>query len=434
MKMKKKKKGISLIVLIITIIIMIIIAGAIILSLNVSNVIGRANNAKQTTNYQSAKEIVLVAKTNWELMKSQEKEANGGTFPEYAKNKLVSAGYPENGEGSYRVSEEGDLAVIPKGFMASSIEGETIVDDGLVIYEGMGAVTDTDADNNGIIDAQENRNQYVWVPVQSISEFRRKEEYITPYLKSNTTISSLKEPSTYGNLSKTNDYTGEWAEYEKMYNSVKKYGGFYIARYEAGSETERINGENGTTTLIPSKKDKYVYSYVGWGPHVSSRTMTSGDVIYDNKNWGKGAVELARSAYPESSAYGVVSTLCYGVQWDAIMDFMKDVQNTTITPNKLYIFDSTNMGRTSTKKTGTDLNSGTKLSLNKVKNIYDIAGNLGEWTMEAITAATKMYRGVIGSGPYLQCVKAAAAARLDNAAYKVGPYDNRSFRIALYLK
>ena len=409
----KHKKGISLIVLVITIIIMIIIATAIILTLNSAGIIERANAAKKSTNYQSAKEIALVAKANWELMDEEQKEENGGDFSTYAEARLVAAGYPENGEGSYRVSKEGHLAIIPKGFVASEIEGETKVDDGLVIYEGSENVTNTDADENGIIDAQENRNQYVWIPVPNISEFVRKEEYITPYLRSDVNISFLKEPSTHWELSQTNDYTGEWAEYGKMYDSVKKYGGFYIARYEAGSETERKNEENGTTPLIPSKKNKYVYCYAGWGPENSA----SGNVIYSNINWGKGAVELSRSAYPENSSYGVVSTLCYGVEWDAIMDFIKDVQNTTITPNKPYIFDSTNMGwilYVSEKNTGSDLNSGDKLSLNRVKNIYDLAGNYGEWTMESIENGERIYRGEGGNGTYLFGGNAASARMHNN--------------------
>ena len=39
-------------------------------------------------------------------------------------------------------------------------------------------------------------------------------------------------------------------------------------------------------------------------------------------NTFKGAVELARSIYPESSNKEVVSTLIYGVQWDAVMNFI----------------------------------------------------------------------------------------------------------------
>ena len=55
------KKGISLIVLVITIIVMIIIAGAIILSLNSSNVITKANEAVAGSDLANARNAAMLA-------------------------------------------------------------------------------------------------------------------------------------------------------------------------------------------------------------------------------------------------------------------------------------------------------------------------------------------------------------------------------------
>lgn len=55
------KKGISLIVLVITIIVMIIIAGAIIISLNSSNVISQANKAVTDSDLANAKNTCMLA-------------------------------------------------------------------------------------------------------------------------------------------------------------------------------------------------------------------------------------------------------------------------------------------------------------------------------------------------------------------------------------
>ena len=55
------KKGISLIVLVITIIVMIIIAGAIIISLNSSNVIERANTAVTESDLANARNAAMLA-------------------------------------------------------------------------------------------------------------------------------------------------------------------------------------------------------------------------------------------------------------------------------------------------------------------------------------------------------------------------------------
>ena len=427
--MKTNKRGVSLIVLVITIIIMIIIAGAIILSLNGSGILGRANTAQKSTNYQSAKEVAIMAKADWDLMSDEQKAENGPQFSDYAQTRLQQAGFPASGIGSYEVTNEGIIYAnpkIPSGFVISSISGETKVSEGLVIYEGSATVTSTDSDNNGIIDDQENRNQYVWIPVPDMNEFVRRDGYSDGILQDMVSSRNVHEPST----SASNDLTGEYAEYNKMYNSVAKYGGFYIARYEAGSETERTDTSNGTTTLIASKKNKSPYNYVAWGP---SMTSASGDVTYSGKNQGKGAVELSRNVYPESGNTQVVSTLVYGIEWDAAIKFLSDVKNTMTISNSLYIVNSTNMGwysnnkySNSSHKTGIDLGTN---AVNKVKNIYDMAGNMYEFIMEGYLSGNRAIRG--GSfGNWGSGYPASYRANWTPGSLR----DNIGFRIALYIK
>ena len=100
------KKGISLIVLVITIIVMIVLAAAIILSLQSSNIIGRANEAKVKNDIASAKELVAVANSEWLLMTEAKQEQNGGDFVTYAETKLDEAGYEAD---NYVVSEGGTV-------------------------------------------------------------------------------------------------------------------------------------------------------------------------------------------------------------------------------------------------------------------------------------------------------------------------------------
>ena len=57
----KSKQGISLIVLVITIIVMIILAGAIVIALNNSGIIGRASEAVEKTNLAAVKELAQMA-------------------------------------------------------------------------------------------------------------------------------------------------------------------------------------------------------------------------------------------------------------------------------------------------------------------------------------------------------------------------------------
>ena len=427
--MKTKRRGISLIVLAITIIVMIIIATAIILKVNDDAILDNAEKAALDTNKANLEESATIIKINYNYKKRVNRITD--SLADYMEAELLKQGYTEKEIGCVGIGSDNtiyiyDYPVIPAGFVASKATGETNVSEGLVIYEGTDPVTDLN-----VTTAKTTRNQYVWVPVPNISDFVRRDGYNNGSLQTYVSSGDATEPFSKGSLSESNDLTGEYAEYEKMVASVAKYGGFYIARYEAGSSTERTNTANGTTTLVPSQKDKYAYNYVAWGP---SMTSASGDVTYNSNNQGKGAVELARSIYPESDNYGVVSTLCYGVEWDAIIKFLSDVQNTTVIPNVPYIQDSTNMGWYSNNynsgnasyKTGIDVGAN---AANKVKNIYDMAGNMCEWTMEAYYATTRVARG----GGY---VYSASGRPVSNRGNTEPTYANTyyGFRLALYIK
>ena len=206
------------------------------------------------------------------------------------------------------------------------------------------------------------------MPVTNFSEFRRYD------FKNNTELSiSYTEPSADGIANTT--------EVEKMYKSVKDNGGFYIGRYEAGKD--------GTDVVV--KKNQTVYNSIKWGNSITDETG--------------GAVEKARNFITngqteQGNPTTVTSTLCYGVQWDAVMRWMKDEPNID-DPSKKYVQDSTGMGWYSdnystgnpNQTTGIDLVGTNGVIKNKVKNIYDMAGNVYEWTMEASNTNYRVCRG-----------------------------------------
>ena len=82
-----QNRGISLIVLVITIIIMIILAGAIILALNSSNIIGRAEEARTLSDDASKRQIANVALGEF-MLKQQENPNITETAEEYVMGKL----------------------------------------------------------------------------------------------------------------------------------------------------------------------------------------------------------------------------------------------------------------------------------------------------------------------------------------------------------
>lgn len=180
-----------------------------------------------------------------------------------------------------------------------------------------------------------------------------------------------------------------------MMKSVQKNKGFYIGRYEAGSETPRTETSGDTTIVV--KRNQYPYNYVAWGP-------ASNNIDETIENSGHGAVYLSKHFY-DGKDVGVVSTLCYGVQWDTMLDFIKskdrDVTNSTswgnckdsnwtiINQNAKYSTDNgVTWNNVVDKKNKDNTTTGILLTTGAsddfvAKNIYDVAGNCYEWTMEA---------------------------------------------------
>ena len=233
----------------------------------------------------------------------------------------------------------GDTAYIPAGFQVGITNGINQVRNGLVIQDEKG-------------------NQFVWVPVDDINDFKRYEGY------KNGTLQDILDSSTEPY---ENGYANETDEYKTMYDSVSKNKGFYVGRYEAGTDNTRT-ASFGITDEVKIAKEKNVYNYIGWS---SSTSMT---------NESGGAVELSKK-FAQKNGYNdsVTSTLIYGTQWDAIMSWIDPAYKTESCEETSFVAvaleDRGNF-------TGTILKTGSSDKY-RIKNIYDLAGNIAEWTMEA---------------------------------------------------
>ena len=80
--------------------------------------------------------------------------------------------------------------------------------------------------------------------------------------------------------------------------------------------------------------------------------------------------------------------MIWGSQWDQIMIWMKDVENTN--KNSYYIINSLTMGNLGTSDDTTSGLSAT--GFYSVKNIYDLAGNVYDWTLEALNTNGRVLR------------------------------------------
>ena len=390
-KMRSEKKGISLIMLVITIIVIIILAVAVILSIANNNPIENAKEAKNKHNKATLEEA---ANIEYAALYANS-QIKGETFnTETIRNNLKNQGFSEEDVKKVEITDKGlyiakYLPIVPTGFVASQVKGETEISTGLVIYEGTTPVTDENIEN-----ARASRNQYVWVPVDDISEFVR-ESFKSELLD----LKVYTEPFTGKDDDGNNANISEKEEYNAIYESVKKYHGFYIARYEAS--------KNLSTSKPLSLPNLTPWSSIIWG---KSMTDLSG-----------GAVEAARAIYPASTAStkSAVSTLCYGVQWDQTVRFIA----------KNY----PEISKDSTKYGNYDANSKISTGSNPSyaqNNIYDMCGNLKEWTMEANSSNIRVTRG----GSYYSSGSSSTLSSRDIDCYPEWEIIMVGFRVALYIK
>ena len=394
----KKNKGITLIALIITIIILLILVGVSVNLLIKGDLFGSAEKAVNGTNAKVEEQQTAVDELMGEL-DEVEKEIE----EQQRQDNLPGTRVSEN----TKYIRNGKTAWIPKGFTVSGIKSEQSIDDGLVIYD-IPEGTTPDWSNPDSVKTK--YNQFVWIPVEvkstdtenSIASFYRSEWTANASTGGERTTGLSTNYTEPDSTNDTDDKTGIAKQIANLTKSIYKYGGFYIGRYEAGSETERTSSSGVTTLGI--KQDMYPYNYVKWGDSMSSIGTT-------------GALYLSNSLY-NTNEYGATSMLCTGACWDSMLDFIKDsnhsvTDSTTwgnyknsetfeITRGAYAVFNTSNYTLGSFNNVGSKYSKMKDTSIilttgaterNCSKNIYDVAGNCIEWTTESIYSSTRVDRG-----------------------------------------
>ena len=427
---KHTSKGITLIALVITIIVMLIlVAVTISMAINgglfekAGKATGDTKNAMDAEQQLADGRIQIAGKVYESI---DDYLAGKEAVLDYDKTKTNDDGTLKS---NAKYESDGKTAIIPKGFKiiedTEGTAGKKSIDAGLVIQDSAG-------------------NEFVWVPVTVAGSTDAEKE--ANFEKIRTANSSELYAEGYSD----GKGTEEAKDYQEMRTSVIKNGGFYIGRYEAGVEgdTPRTNKSNETSTMVV-QRDKFPYNYVGWG---SSMSNYEDNITYSSKNQGHGALYLSKHMY-DGKDVGVTPTLCYGIQWDATLAFIGDenynkdstskgnYRNNAWTINRETAKSSSNGGDTwkpiseETNKTKTKtasesifLTTGASEDF-KTKNIYDLAGNVYEWTNEANSTTNRVVRG---GGYGNNGTSIPASFREDCSPGDC--YDSIGFRPALYIK
>ena len=394
----KKEKGITLIALVVTIAVLIILA-----TVSINAVLGQNGIIKKS---KDMSEMYEKSKENEEIaMKELANEVAKDTY-EYKEPAPAKAGQivkkPSNwtNENVIPISDgKGGTVPLPNNFYYVGGDYDT----GLVISDKSGDTMDSSGVNMG--------NQFVWIPVTSEATLTR-------------TLFNLETGEETAGISTTEPYADGYATEESEYNTMRsqvlKYGGFYIGRFEAGVNSTTLRTASTGNQTVVCKKGVAPYNYVSWGKAMNdmntafSPTDPNTEVPLSATNYAtlpvqNGCAYLAKNMY--SSSNSITSTLVYGCEWDAMCRYIGDCQ------------------RTSKAKSAADLTG--SVSTDVSKNIYDLAGNCQEITMESGGSGNRACR-ILRGGSYNNIYPVCARG------YGFLPYmasgDIFAFRPALYIK
>ena len=353
-KIKKQVKGITLIALVVTVIVLLILAGvALSLTVGDNGLFRRAENAANT----------------WQ-MAEQNEQSEMDEAADFIGNYINSVDGVPIPDGFYYVGGTKNTGII---ISDNSDDANKGVDYPTTSFKG---------------------NQFVWVPVANPGNYfidatatlntnatgTGEENEVTTNVYSNLTIRSedqslytegspgveeteggddvTREPDVLSSHDIDAQYYDDIlgfdsttamaesmvAEYKAMSDSIKKYKGFYIGRYELTA-----NGEKTGASLT----DQNWYNLY----------KACQNVVTGKEN--------------------VKSTMIYGVQWDAVCDWLEQSGFNTDT-------DSSSWGNYNNSGSKIDTGSNTTYEAN---GIFDLAGNCFEWTQEAYSTNYRIVRG-----------------------------------------
>ena len=464
-----KNKGITLIALVVTIVILLILASISIGALTGDNgIIDQAHTAKEDTEIASWEEQIDLA-----IIDSENKHRTPtlNDIKEELKNKGVINDYSQVDEDGvittnvpvYKIAGKLDdyLPFTPGKFAekneeytdeSSQEEYKTVT-----VPEGFKILEEASKIDEGLVIEDKNGSQFVWIPVSDINEMAQCANvsatslcdlelqgnelkctthnsteivgklYATETGENFGTVNTTYNPNTglrepavvtgnsFGtgtsydgetnNLSiiKENYTTEEFLkdlkiQYKEMATSVAKYKGFYVGRYELGLEGDTPVSKNASTEENRTKV-----------------TTADGENSKTNMWYGlyKKCLEYK---VPEINNSSVTSSMIWGSQYDAMLNFMKrrGEESSIMSTNNSSIENSSYV--TGAERT------------DKIKNIFDLFGCHFEWTLEANFIYYRVIRGSDIDGDK------SLSYRYNYPCYPTTTNFSISSRLTLYIK
>ncbi len=368
----KQEKAITLIALVVTIIVLLILAGISINMLTGQNgILNRASEAKESTGAAQTEELVklsitdaisrgLGSLTDANLKTALDNNIGAGKY-EISGDETNGWTVKVNGK-EYKIDSTGNISKTPTGGDTGKLptgEGTTPYLPDEAKFE---KVEGTDLSTGLVIEEKATGSQYVWVEVPktaavyptagvNITSFTDDEyteietdlhTYTNDYRNGTSYSDVYYADSTTGWFTETGDTSYDNAK-KKMLKSVYSNGGFWVGRYESGSYTSSLMFGVQWDLVLKYIETKNVTTI----SKLTSDSTTIGN--YYNNLWN---ITNANAKY--SADYGSSFTAC---------------------------------PKQKTKNASILLTTGADTSFS-LMNIYDMAGNVLEWTLEKTSYAS----------------------------------------------
>jgi Tfp pilus assembly protein PilE len=416
----KVNKGITLIALVVTIVVLLILAGITIASVTgEKGIIKEARTAKELSEKAALEELVELA-----IIKAEQKHRNptiDNVIEELKNNKVISkddqvnketgsivtdVGYEITGKlddyiGKISVGDDNNTTGGNTSQGGNSTEGGNTeeppkptlpsTDDTKPYLPDDNSTIISNNPDTGIIVKDSNNNEWVWieVPKSIYTTTTTKTDYTVIENAMKTYASAYRSHYTDTFYSSAQHGFANAEEYNNwknsMLSSVFENGGFYIGRYEVGTNTARFTSNDALTTPL-IQRDKYPYIFV--------------------------TCSQAQSLAKQLSTGGKQGSLMFGIQWDLVLKFIevkgaktqaelktdssswgnyKNVSFDIKREQGLYTTSPGTVASWNTTSNYTKPSSAVLLTTgatdrNSVLGIYDLAGNVYKWTLEYSTS------------------------------------------------
>ena len=381
--MLKNKKGITLVALVVTIVVLLILAGVSInLVLGNNGIIVKAKDAETKSAEASQNDLKgmngLVSEMEGALAGSGSGNGNTGSGNNFV-TKNTEVTYPDG------------KVWIPEGFKVADDSASTV--------------------QGGVVVEDKDRNQFVWVPVATIADYKRTA--YSPNVATEETDTATNSIKINYSSSNSDYFTEAMPEDEKT--SVETYKGFYIGRYEAGdkesTEAHTLRSSNDVTKTVTIKANQAPYNYV---TRAQAKSLAEG--------------------FKTQQGYKAKTKLVSSYAWDTTIAFLQKVNsdygNSSEEGNyKDTTFPYTDItGASQTKASNSQVLVPTGQTT-PVCNIYDMGGNVYELTTESYSDTDRpcAERGGGYGGIF------ALGSAGDRSNYSGYARDDVGFRLTLFM-